>query len=128
MGGTAVANEQLQTTELSLARLRILAAIVEQGGYSAAANWLALSQSTVSFHVRELERTLGTPLLVYRARRVHLTAAGEAVYSLARRALRDAEELADQIADLRAGHAGRMRLGAGIAFEQAFFFPRTANL
>jgi len=118
------ANAQVQTTELSLARLRILAAIVEQGGYSAAANWLALSQSTVSFHVRELERTLGTPLLMYRARRVHLTAAGEAVYSLARRALRDAEEVADHIADLRAGRAGRVRLGAGIAFEQAFFFEK----
>jgi DNA-binding transcriptional LysR family regulator len=105
-----------------LPRLRIFAAIVEQGGYSAAANCLALNQSTVSFHVRELERALGTPLLVYRARRVHLTAAGEALYSLARRALRDAEELANQIADLRAGRSGRVRLGAGIAFEQAFFF------
>jgi DNA-binding transcriptional LysR family regulator len=120
--GTTVANEQVLVNELSLPRLRIFAAIVEQGGYSAAANCLALSQSTVSFHVRELERAVGTPLLVYRARRVHLTAAGEALYGLARRALRDAEELANQIADLRVGRAGRVRLGAGIAFEQAFFF------
>src|SRR5207248_4204119 len=120
--GSVVANEQVQLTELSLPRLRIFAALVEEGGYSAAANCLALSQFTVSFHVRELQRALGTPLLIYRARRVHLTAAGEALYGLARRALRDAEELAHQVADLRAGHAGRVRLGAGIAFEQAFFF------
>jgi DNA-binding transcriptional LysR family regulator len=121
-GSVAVATEQLPVTELSLPRLRIFAAIVEQGGYLGAANHLALSQSTVSFHVRELERAVGTPLLVYRARRVHLTAAGEALYGLARRALRDAEELASHITDLRAGRAGRVRLGAGIAFEQAFFF------
>jgi DNA-binding transcriptional LysR family regulator len=117
-----VASEQALVNELSPPRLRIFAAIVEQGGYSAAANCLGVSQSTVSFHVRELERAVGTPLLVYRARRVHLTAAGEAVYGLARRALRDAGELANHIADLRAGRAGRVRLGAGIAFEQAFFF------
>jgi DNA-binding transcriptional LysR family regulator len=122
--GTAVASEPVQLTELSLPRLRIFAAIVEQGGYSAAADYLGLSQSTVSFHVRELQRALGTPLLVYRARQVHLTAAGQALYGLARRALRDAEEMADHIAELRAGRAGRVRLGAGIAFEQEFFFEQ----
>jgi len=108
--------------DLSITRLRIFAAVVEQGGYSAAASSLAISQPTVSFHVRALERAFGTPLVVYRGRRVHLTAAGQALYGLARRTLRDAEMLAAQLADLRAGRAGRVRLGASIAFEQAFFF------
>ena len=117
-----MADERAPLPELSLLRLRIFAAIVEQGGYSAAASSLSVSQPTVSFHARALERAFGTPLLVYRGRRVHLTAAGEALYSLARRTLRDAEGLAEHIADLRAGRAGRVRLGASIAFEQAFFF------
>lgn len=107
---------------LSLLRLRVFAAVAEQGGYSAAARGLALSQSTVSFHVQALERAFGTSLLTYRGRRVHLTAAGEALYALARRTLRDAEALTAQVASLRAGHAGRVRLVASIAFEQAFFF------
>ncbi|HLH23760.1 MAG TPA: LysR family transcriptional regulator [Chloroflexota bacterium] len=117
-----MADEHAPLPELSLTRLRIFAAIVEQGGYSAAASSLALSQPTVSFHARALERAFGTRLLVYRDRRVQLTAAGQALYGLARRTLRDAEGLIDQIADLRAGRAGRVRLGASIAFEQAFFF------
>ncbi|MBO0775807.1 MAG: LysR family transcriptional regulator, partial [Actinobacteria bacterium] len=107
---------------LSVTRLRVFAAVVEQGGYSAAARSLGLSQPTVSFHVQALERAFGTSLLVYRERRVHLTAAGEAVYALASRTLRDVRELSAQISGLNAGHAGRVRLGASIAFEQAFFF------
>ena len=107
---------------LSLLRLRVFAAVAENGGYSAAARQLTLSQPTVSFHVQALERALGTSLLSYRGRRVHLTAAGEALYPSARRMLRDAEALTAQMASVRAGHDGRVRLGASIAFEQAFFF------
>jgi DNA-binding transcriptional LysR family regulator len=117
-----MADERAPLPELSLTRLRIFAAIVEQGGYSAAASSLALSQPTVSFHARALERAFGTPLLSYRDRRVQLTPAGQAVYGLAQRTLCDAEHLVEQIADLGAGRAGRVRLGVSIAFEQAFFF------
>jgi DNA-binding transcriptional LysR family regulator len=117
-----VATERPPLADLSLLRLRLFVAIADQGSYSAAARSLALSQPTVSFHVRALERIFGTRLLVYRGRRVHLTAAGQALYGLARRTLQDAERLAEQISDLRAGRAGRVRLAASIAFEQAFFF------
>src|SRR3954447_13836024 len=102
-----MSEERAPLPDLSLTRLRIFAAVVEQGGYSAAASSLAISQPTVSFHLRALERACGMPLVAYRGRRVHLTAAGQALYGLARRTLRDAETLAAQLADLRAGRAGR---------------------
>ena len=105
-------------------RLRVFAAVAEQGGYSAAARSLGLSQPTVSFHVQALEQAFGTTLLVYRERRAHLTPAGEALYALARRTLRDVAELSAQIAGLAAGQAGRVRLAVSIAFEQAFFFRK----
>lgn len=108
--------------DLSLMRLRVFAAVAEQGGYSAAARSLGLSQPTVSFHVQALEQAFGTTLLIYRERRAHLTPAGEAVHALARRTLRDVAELSAQIAGLAAGQAGRVRLAVSIAFEQAFFF------
>lgn len=108
--------------EVSLLRLRVFAAVVEERGYSAAARALGLSQPTVSFHVRALEATFGGRLLVYRGRRVQPTATGEAVHRLARRTLRDVDELVAELAALRAGRVGRVRLGASIAFEQAFFF------
>jgi DNA-binding transcriptional LysR family regulator len=103
-------------------RLRIFAAVVEQSGYSAAARSIGVSQATVSFHMRALEHALGTGLLLYQGRRVLLTPAGEALYRLACRTLRDVEELAAQVAGLRAGRVGRVRLGASMAFEQEFFF------
>lgn len=114
--------ERTAAPDLSLLRLRIFAAVVDQGGYSAAARSLAISQPTVSFHVQALERAFATQLLVYRGRRPHLTATGEAVYGLARRMLRDVEELTTRIAGIHAGRMGRVRLGASIAFEQGFFF------
>src|SRR3954470_20352943 len=98
-----MSEERAPLPDLSLTRLRIFAAIVEQGGYSAAASSLALSQPTVSFHARALERAFGTPLLHYRDRRIQLTPAGQALYGLAQRTLRDAEHLVEQIADLSAG-------------------------
>jgi LysR family transcriptional regulator for metE and metH len=108
--------------DLSMTRLRIFATVVEQSGYSAAARSIGVSQATVSFHMRALEQSFGTGLLLYRGRRVVPTPAGEALYGLARRTLRDVEELTAQIAGLRAGRAGRVRLGASMAFEQDFFF------
>lgn len=114
--------ERAAPADLSLLRLRIFAAVVDQGGYSAAGRALALSQPTVSFHVQTLERAFGARLVEYRGRRVHVTAAGEALYALARRTLRDVDEVTSRIAGLHAGRAGRVRLGASMAFEQAFFF------
>lgn len=108
--------------DLSLTRLRVFAAVAEQGGYSAAARSLMISQPTVSFHIQALERAFGTSLLSYRGRRVRLTAAGEACYALARRTLNDVAEVSAQIAGLSTGRSGRVRLAASIAFEQAFFF------
>jgi DNA-binding transcriptional LysR family regulator len=110
--------------DLSLARLRVFAAVVDQGGYSAAARHLGLSQPTVSFHVQALERAFGAPLLTYQGRRVHPTAAGEVLYRTAVRTLRDAEECAELVAGLRVGRLGRVRVGASIAFEQSFFLTQ----
>lgn len=108
--------------ELSATRLRAFVAVVEEGSYSAAARRIGVSQPTVSFHIRSLERAFGDGLLESRGHRTEPTAAGEALHKLALRVLRDIEETRDDIASLRAGTGGRVRLGASIAFEQRFFF------
>jgi molybdate transport repressor ModE-like protein len=108
--------------DISATRLRTFAAVVEEGSYSAAARKLGVSQPTVSFHVRSLERLFGDGLLESRGQRSLATEAGQALYRLALRVLRDVEETREDIARLRAGTAGRISLGASIAFEQRFFF------
>ena len=53
---------------LDLGHLETLLALVESGNFGKAAARIGLAQSTVSQHLRQLEQTLGTPLIV-RARR-----------------------------------------------------------
>lgn len=109
---------------LNLFRLQVFVAVVERGGYSAAAAQLNLGQPSVSFHVKALEALLGARLLVYRDRKVHLTPEGEELYRTARAMLRDGERLASAIQQLGAGQEGQLQLGASMAFEQPAFFER----
>ena len=48
---------------VDLVKLRVLVAVVEHNGFTAAAEHLGLSQGTVSFHVHSLERLLGKKTL-----------------------------------------------------------------
>src|SRR5689334_3643945 len=109
---------------LSLQRLQVFVAVVDHAGFSAAADYLDLGQSTISFHIRALEHVLGTRLLAYRERRVHLTPEGEALYHFASTLLRDTERVASTIRNMRDGQAGALRIGASMAFELPAFFHR----
>lgn len=110
--------------QLGLQRLQVFVAVVEFGGFSAAAAQLGLGQPTVTFHVKSLERILGQPLFQQRARRVRLTPEGEAVYRSAAGMLREAEQLVTTLRLTSEGQVGGLQLGASIAFEQAAFFER----
>ncbi|MBV9543837.1 MAG: LysR family transcriptional regulator, partial [Chloroflexi bacterium] len=107
---------------LSLQRLQVFVAVADHGGFSAAAEYLDLGQPTVSFHVKALEQLFGARLLVYRARRVHLTAEGQALYLAAADMLQQAERVSASIRSLREGQAGHLHVGASMAFELPTFF------
>jgi len=70
-------------------RLAHFLAVVDHGGFSAAAQAVHVSQPALSLAVKELELELGAALFVRRARSVHLTAAGEALAGPARQVARD---------------------------------------
>jgi DNA-binding transcriptional LysR family regulator len=61
---------------IDLRRLRAFLQVVESGGVTVAAEQLAVSQSDVTFHVKQLERELGLKLLAPQGRRVVPTEAG----------------------------------------------------
>jgi len=104
--------------------MRVFVAVVDRNGYSAAARQLHLAQSTVSHHVAELERELGTQLLQYKERTVILTSAGQDVYQTALVMLAEQDRLVRSLGDLEQGRRGRVRLGASMAFEQRHFLER----
>ncbi|MGD0882117.1 MAG: LysR family transcriptional regulator [Acidimicrobiales bacterium] len=72
-------------------RLQHFVAVVDHGGFTAAAKATFISQPALSLAVRELEADLGTPLFDRIGRRVQLTAAGTALLGPARQVLRDLE-------------------------------------
>lgn len=62
-------------------------AVVDAGGFTRAADRLALTQSAVSLQLKRLEAGLGARLMERDARRIRLTDSGETVLPLARRLL-----------------------------------------
>ncbi|WP_109477869.1 LysR substrate-binding domain-containing protein [Paraburkholderia sp. C35] len=68
--------------------LRSFVAVVAEGGFTAAATRLNLTQSAVSAHVRRLESQIGHELLARTTRSVTLTADGELLLGYARAILK----------------------------------------
>lgn len=69
---------------LEIPLLRTFTAIADHGGFSRAAAVLNMSQSTVSQHVRQLERSLGVALVQKDGRKTKFTPAGERLLAEAR--------------------------------------------
>jgi DNA-binding transcriptional LysR family regulator len=96
---------------MEIHQLRYLAAVADEGSFTAAAARLHVSQSGVSTQVGKLERELGQQLLERSGRRVRLTAAGEAVLPLARSILEALEGIEYTVAEFAHAVRGRVRLG-----------------
>lgn len=95
----------------SLQQLRFLVAVAEQRHFGRAADACAVTQSTLSAGIQELESRLGVALIERSRRGVLLTALGEAVVERARRLLADAEDLAALAQSGREPMSQPLRLG-----------------
>ncbi|WP_316782194.1 LysR family transcriptional regulator [Streptomyces sasae] len=105
-----------RTTDSDLAphELRVLAAVTDTGGFSAAAGILGVTQSAVSHSVRGSERKIGAVLFERSRAGARPTSAGEAAVAHARRILRLLDVLAAEARDAaRSGPAeGPLRIAA----------------
>lgn len=91
---------------LSLYKLEIFAAVVQEGSFSGAASRLYMTQPAVSQHIQDLEASLGTKLFDRRRRGVHLTAAGETLHDYTCKILRlvsDAQAAVTNVEQLAEG-------------------------
>jgi DNA-binding transcriptional LysR family regulator len=98
-------------TTVNLHRLSILLAVVESGGFSAAAHKLEMSQPSVSSQVRRLERSLSTRLIDRSGPQIRPTAEGEVMAEYARQVLRLTEQTLDAVHRVGQAQAGRLRVG-----------------
>jgi len=97
---------------VTLRQLRTFKAVADLSSFSAAALKLKLSQPSVSYQVKELEETLGLPLLDRLGKRVELTEAGSLLYGYARRTLDIIDEAALAFEEMRGIKRGSLRVGA----------------
>jgi DNA-binding transcriptional LysR family regulator len=103
-------------------QLRTLVEVIEQGGFSAAARRLHLSQPAVSLQVRELEERLGVRLIERIGKRAFPTGPGAELIEHARRIATANEAALDAMRRYREGWLGRVRLGVS-AVELTYRLP-----
>lgn len=111
------------TADITLEQWRALAAVVDHGGYSGAAEALDKSQSTVSHHIQRLEERLGTRVLRLEGRRAVLTDVGEVVLRRARGLLSEAGDIEQVARTLASGVEAEVHIAADTIFPNQVILP-----
>jgi len=107
---SAVAETSFRPMPLEVRHLRLVVAIVEEGGLTRAGERLHLTQSALSHQLKQIEESLGVPLFTRAKKRLVLTDAGEELVERARRILADLAELESDLRERASGHRGKLRL------------------
>ena len=97
---------------IKLAALQTLVAAVEEGSLRGAARRLGVSQPAITKAVRELERSVGAPVLERSTAGVFPTAQGKVLIEHARRAMRELDDAQEQIDQLGGRMIGELGVGA----------------
>ena len=82
---------------MRLQLLRTFVVVAEVGSPSVAAQRLLYSESSVAYHIRELEKSLGAQLFTRTSQSLQLTRAGEAALGLTIELLRTADRIAEAV-------------------------------
>lgn len=98
--------------------LEVFVAVVDAGGFSAAARRLGLSKSFVSETVKQLEEQLGVRLLDRTTRSMSVTEAGQAVHERASRALEEVRHAQAEAQQHQTAPRGRLRVAVFEGFHR----------
>ena len=93
-----------------LACMTTFAAVVEKGGFAAAARYLSVAPASVTRHVLTLEQRIGARLLHRTTRKCTLTEAGQAFYERGVRILEDIREADALASEFHATSRGTVRI------------------
>jgi DNA-binding transcriptional LysR family regulator len=116
------------TVSASVRRLKVYKAVVEAGGFSAAAASLGIAQPSVTGHVKALERQVGERLLRRGPGRTpHLTEAGEALYAYAADVVRRSVEADANLERLRGARAPKVIFAVQRGLTHSAFLQQLAG-
>jgi len=90
--------------------LRLIKAIVEEGSITRAIDKLHLSQSALSYQLKEAEVQLGTPIFYRRNKKLILTPVGKKLYHTATHVLKEIDATESEIKKLISGESGVIRI------------------
>ena len=115
---------------LKLVHLRLLAALGETRQIGLAASRVGVSQPAASRLLAEVEQIVGGPVHLRTGRGITLTAVGEALAIRAQRVQMELRDAARDMAEIAAGGAGHVRIGAvtGPALDRVLPALRTVRL
>lgn len=106
----------------TLEQWRLLAAVIDAGGFAAAAEALGKSQSAVSYGVQQLQKALGIALLTVQGRRAVLTPEGEILLRRARHLLSESAALQRLATHLLQEHQAVIRLAVDMLYPLGWLF------
>lgn len=107
---------------VSLEQWQALVAVVKQGGYAKAAEYLEKSQSTVSYAIQQIESNLNVRLFRIEGRKAVLTASGELLYLRALQLLASAQALEDTAHQLSNHWQAQINVAVDTAFPDDALF------
>lgn len=112
---------------IDLNSLLVFDAVVDTGGFTAAAERLGVAKAKVSIQIRRLEAQLGTALLIRTTRQVTLTEAGRALHRQCQPLLRGLHEALDQVGTGHAPLSGMLRVSTTVDYAVQSLAPVLAR-
>jgi len=91
-------------------------AVVDNKGFSPAAQALGISKSAISKRITQLEAYLGVRLLHRTTRKISLTEAGSRYYEYAAKASLEAQNAEDAVSQLQGEPQGKLKINAPMSF------------
>ncbi len=108
---------------MQLDYVRAFVSAASHASVTKAAAELGVSKSTVSDHIRALERDLGSQLLLTTTRKISLTPVGRTYYEQCAKALAELAAAGAQVKDLQSKPAGTLRISAPVEMSIHFLGP-----
>lgn len=110
-----------------LSEMEAFVTVVDQGGFTGAADRMGISKSAVSKNVAALENRLGVRLLNRTTRRVSPTEIGLNYYDRAKKVLGDAGEADEMVMAMQSSPRGHLKITMPVSFGQRFMGPAIAQ-
>jgi DNA-binding transcriptional LysR family regulator len=93
---------------LTFRQIQVFERVARRLSFTRAAEELYLTQPAVSMQIKQFEESVGLPLFERLGKKIYLTAAGEEMYRLSKVILRNLEEAAQVIEEMKGTAGGRL--------------------